>query len=47
MLSELLDAIERNERESRKPHGKNLVFKVGLLLMVISLIGSAVAGYVR
>jgi hypothetical protein len=47
MLGELLDAVDSNDESLSKPLGKILVFKVAFALLVVSLIGAGVAGYVR
>jgi hypothetical protein len=45
VLSELLEAIDANDREGFL--GKDNLFMVGLWLMVIGLIASGIAAYVR
>jgi hypothetical protein len=47
MLAEILAAIDRNDASSRKPHGKNFLFKIGFAALIIGMIGAGVAGYVR
>ena len=47
MLSELLDAVERNNESLSRPHGKIFVFKAAFALLVALLIGAGIAGYVR
>lgn len=47
MLSELLDAVERNNDNLSSSHGKIFVLKAAFSLLVASLIGAGIAGYVR
>lgn len=47
MLVELLAAVETNDAQARKAHGKNVVFKLAFALLVVSLVGSGIEGYVR
>ena len=47
MLSELLDAVERNNDNLSSSHGKIFVVKAAFALLVASLIGAGIAGYVR
>jgi hypothetical protein len=44
MLAEILAAIDRNDTSSRKPHGKNFLFKIGFAALVIGMIGAGIAG---
>jgi hypothetical protein len=47
MLSELLDAIDRNDIRARDHYGKVILFKAGFVLTAAGFIGSGLLGYVR